>query len=427
MAKQGPQAGILNRPQQHLLLATFEFVGTQPRTTLDALRGLVERELTSELVVPDAPTPPDKKEEALAEPGELGFQSGYDRAFLTITLGLSSTGFEKLGVAEAERPTDLRPIPWGELGDPQPATASGDFVLQICADDLYICEHVVRRIEAEQGAELNVLSTVIGSQRYTTRSGRTSRGEGRALIGFLDGVSNLDPRHSDEDQKLVFVDPSQVSYPANPAPGESTEQNQYGGEGASKPHFPEGLHAVPTSEPAWTEDGSYMVVRVSSFETRGWDKATLNDQEHTVGRFKFSGASLDLEDKEEDLDKPPAFEAEQTKTDVPVTAHIRKANPRGGAVDLERRIFRRGYPLIGPQDGGSVRRGLIFVAFGRTITTQFEFIVRAWMRNSDFPFPGAGIDPLFGKVGDTVLGGGYYFVPPLEKKTQPWTWKIPSS
>ena len=125
MAKQGPQAGILNRPPQHLLLATFEFIGTDPRATLDALRGLVERELTSELVVPDAPTPPDKKEGALAEPGELGFQSGYDRAFLTITLGLSSSGFEKLGVAETERPTDLRPISWGELGNPQPAAAQG--------------------------------------------------------------------------------------------------------------------------------------------------------------------------------------------------------------------------------------------------------------------------------------------------------------
>ena len=228
-------------------------------------------------------------------------------------------------------------------------------------------------------------------------------------------MSNLDPRHSDEDQKLSSsIRPG--SYPANPAPGESTEQNHYGGEGAPKPHFPEGLHQVPTSEPAWTEDGSYMVVRVSDFETRGWDKATLNDQEHTVGRFKFSGASLDLEDKEEDLDKPPAFEAEQTKTSAPVNAHIRKANPRGGGVDLERRIFRRGYPLIGPQDSGGVRRGLIFVAFGRTITTQFEFIVRAWMRNPNFPFPGAGVDPLFGKVGDTVLGGGYYFVPPLEKE-----------
>jgi Dyp-type peroxidase family len=426
VAKAGPQAGILNRPPQHLLLATFEFAGPNPRATLESLRGLVERELTSELVVPDAPTPEDKKEEALAEPGELGFQSGYDRGFLTITLGISSSGFEKIGVAEADRPTDLRPIPWSDLGDPQPATASGDFVLQICADDLYVCEHVVRRVEAEQGDELNVLSTVIGSQRYTSRSGRTSRSEGRALIGFLDGVSNLDPRNSDDDQKLVFVDPKNVGYPENPPPGESTEPSQYGGEGAPKPHFPEGLHQVPTSEPPWTEDGSYMVVRVSGFETRAWDKLALNDQEHTVGRYKFSGASLDLEDREEDLDKPPAFEGEQGNTQVPVTAHIRKANPRGGGVDLERRIFRRGYPLIAPEEGG-LRRGLVFIAFGRTITTQFEFIVRGWMRNADFPVPGAGIDPLFGKMGDTVLGGGYYFVPPLTRKTEPWSWALPDA
>ncbi len=83
-----------------------------------------------------------------------------------------------------------------------------------------------------------------------------------------------------------------------------------------------------------------MVVGVLHFETRGWDKATLNDQEHTVGRFKFSGASLDLEDKEEDLNKPPAFEAEQTKTDGSGELEdLRKANPRGGGGDLERLIL----------------------------------------------------------------------------------------
>ncbi|HYC82356.1 MAG TPA: Dyp-type peroxidase [Solirubrobacterales bacterium] len=423
MAKQGPQAGILNRPPQHLLLATFNFSGADARATLDALRGLVERELRSDL---DAPNAPEAKEQPSAETGELGFHDDYDRAFLTITLGISSSGFEKLGIDEAERPQDLRPIPWGNLVDSPPSSESGDIVLQICADNLYICEHVVRRIEEEQGEELTVVSTAIGAQRYNSRSGRTSRREGRALIGFLDGTSNLDPRNSAEDQKLVFVDPDNVSYPQNPPPGELPTPNPYGGEGAPKPQFPEDLHSVPGSEPAWTKDGSYMVVRTSTFDTRSWDKLTQNDQERSVGRFKFSGASLDLHDEEAQLEMPPVFASDQTNTAVPIAAHIRKANPRGGDEDAQRRIFRRGYPLIAPTAGG-LQRGLIFIAFGRTITTQFEFIVRAWIRNKDFPVSDAGVDPLFAKVGETVLGGGYYFVPPLEEKTHPWTWKLPLS
>lgn len=88
--------------------------------------------------------------------------------------------------------------------------------------------------------------------------------------------------------------------------------------------------------------------------------------------------------------------------------------------------FRRGYPLIGA-GVGELQRGLIFISFARTFSTQFEFIVRGWMRNKDFPTLDAGVDPLFAKVGDTILGGGYYFVPPLEHITQPWTWKLPAA
>ena len=49
------------------------------------------------------------------------------------------------------------------------------------------------------------------------------------------------------------------------------------------------------------------------------------------------------------------------------------------------------------------------------------------MRNPDFPRPGAGRDRLLDQeaLKDTILGGDYYFFPPFEKKTEPWTWKLP--
>jgi hypothetical protein len=67
---------------------------------------------------------------------------------------------------------------------------------------------------------------------------------------------------------------------------------------------------------------------------------------------------------------------------------------------------------------------LIFVSFARTITTQFEFIFRAWMRNPNFPVEGSGTDELlFERLGEQVLGGGYYFVPPVKETSRPWAWR----
>jgi hypothetical protein len=66
----------------------------------------------------------------------------------------------------------------------------------------------------------------------------------------------------------------------------------------------------------------------------------------------------------------------------------------------------------------------VFVAFGRTISTQFEFITRAWTANPNFPVPGAGVDLL--RNFESVLCGGYFFVPPLTASCSPLSWALPS-
>ena len=217
----------------------------------------------------------------------------------------------------------------------------------------------------------------------------------------------------------MFVDPASVStYPQNPT-------DQPGGyQGGPGVVFPADLRLPPTAEPEWTKHGTYMVVRGSLLDMTTWDHQTLGTQEQTVGRFKFSGASLDAPaDDPAHLDTTPAFTSDPTNTVVPVDSHVRKTNPRRPE-DADRRIFRRGYPLISTSTTG-IDRGLLFVAFARTITTQFEFIFRAWMRNPNFPAMGSGADRLF-SFEPTVLAGGYYFVPPLEVKGQPWTWIVPA-
>lgn len=413
------QSGITNRPPEHNLLVALKFSGgaasdpVQARATVTALQEVAHKELRSQLDPEDANT---AKDIPSRETGELGFASRYDRAHLTITFGISSTGFDRLGIATDQRPQDLVPIDWDKLQDsPTLTREEGDCILQICSDDVYICEHAARRVEEELGDRLVVVWTMLGSQRYTTRQGRTSRREGRALIGFIDGTSNLDPRNNDDDRALTFVDPSKVSeYPPIPQP----QNDPY----TQTAQFPPDLRQPPPSEPEWTKSGSYMVVRASLQTISNWDDQILGAQEDTIGRFKFSGAFQDLADDPNRLEEPPAFAADMTLETVKVDAHVRKANPRRPGDEL-RRVFRRGYPIVLPASGG-MQRGLLFVCFARTISTQFEFIFRAWIKNENFPRPGAGKDRLLA-FDDPVLCGGYYFVPPIEHRARPWTWVLP--
>jgi Dyp-type peroxidase family len=236
------------------------------------------------------------------------------------------------------------------------------------------------------------------------------------LIGFLDGTANLNPRHEREDRELVFVDPDSVStYPPLPQPG---AQPGYPGTG---PSFPGDLRPPPTREPGWVKDGTYMVVRSSVIDTTRWDDQTLGEQERIVGRFKFSGASLDLTDDPARVDDEPAFAANQADLRVALASHVRKSNPRR-AEDLPRRVFRRGYPLVTATVDG-MQRGLVFVCFGRSISTQFEFIERAWLVNPHFPEANTGVDLL--RQFESVLCGGYFFVPAVRHARQPWSWVVP--
>jgi deferrochelatase/peroxidase EfeB len=411
------QPGILDRSPEHLLLASLRLVTADPaaaRQALEQLRSLIEAELSSDLA---DTTPQSDKTQPSAETGELGFQDGYRRYGLTVTIGFAKSCYDTLGVVADQQPQDLIAIPWTQLGDTPQLADNGDVLLQIRSESAYVNQHVVRRVEHELGNVFGIVWTQAGEQRHSSRrrKGPTSQ-EGRALIGFLDGTSNLHPYASSDDAKLVFVDPDACgSYPPVPVP----EPGQYGQPQPAQ--FPGDLRQPPSREPEWTRGGSYCVVRSSLIDTSRWDQLPLDEQEHAIGRFKVSGSALDHADDPAQPPAEPSFDADAAGAVIPLTAHIRKANPRGPQ-DADRRIFRRGYPLLVATPTG-LERGLIFVGFSRTISTQFEFAVRAWMRNPDFPTPGAGTDGLLGY--EQVLCGGYFFMPPLEHKLDPTSWRLP--
>ena len=413
------QAGILDQPREHLLAAALT-LNTQdaPSTTaaLQALQALQQQELTSTLPGENASTP---KTSPSPETGEVGFDSNFERYGLTITTGFSSHVFDLLGTTQANRPQDLIEIPWAQLSDSPEVSANGDVLLQICSDSAVVCEHVLHRVLYELGNDFSLAWAVQGVQRHNSRSGPTSRAEGRAIIGFRDGTSNLNPQCNPADAGLVFCGPDGPPLPPLPTPGPGP--NPYGP--PVQPEFPGDLRPPCGPEPAWATNGTYAVLRASVINFGGWDAATLGTQEQMIGRFKFSGQPLSAADDPTQPIVDPSFSSDPTGSITPLSSHIRKANPRGPGDDL-RRFFRRGYPLIIATPSEGLLRGLVFIAFARSISTQFEFATRAWTTNPNFPTPNAGVDQL--RSLESVLCGGYFFVPPLTSACAPWSWALPS-
>ena len=163
------------------------------------------------------------------------------------------------------------------------------------------------------------------SQLGFGRTASTSRAQDtpRNLMGFKDGTVNIKAEDTAAMDRYVWV----------------------GDEG-----------------PAWMRGGSYLVSRRIRMLLEIWDRSSLEDQEQTIGRAKYSGAPLGGHDEFEPLD----FAREQASglPTIPVDAHVRLASAQ--ANDGER-ILRRGYSFTDGVDEslGELEAGLFFIAFQR--------------------------------------------------------------
>jgi Dyp-type peroxidase family len=384
------QSGITDRPAEHLLLVAFDLVAGDPsgcHAAMERLRTLVRAELHGHPANP------------ALETGELGYEDPHKEYDLTILMALSDSGYTKLGATAANRPLDLHPMPADILDASQQGRGAhrpgeGDVLLKITANDIYVAEHVSHRIEHELSADFTLRWAQTGAQRYNTNQ-PLSRSESRALIGFLDGTNNLHP-DNENDRALIFTDHTRTDYPSNP-PSASYQ-------GAT---FPD-LRQMPAgAEPAELDGGSYLAVETLLISTGPFDNQSIDAQAAIIGRQKIDGAMI----------SPP----------VP-SSHVQKANPhRPGTDDELRRMLRRGYPTIRPVNSG-LGRGLVFMAFARSLTTQHEFVRRAWINNPNFPQTGAGPDQFLATYVDQQIdSGGYYFAPPLTKQSDKASWRLPAS
>jgi deferrochelatase/peroxidase EfeB len=104
-----------------------------------------------------------------------------------------------------------------------------------------------------------------------------------------------------------------------------------------------------------------------------WDRASLQDQEDTIGRHKTSGAPLGGRRERDHVEL--ARRAPGGAPTIPDDAHIRLAAP---ATNGGERILRRGYSFTDGMDAdlGQLDAGLFFICFQRDPQRQFVAIQR---------------------------------------------------
>jgi deferrochelatase/peroxidase EfeB len=322
------QAGITTPTQSRLHIAAFDVLDGASR---EDVRDLMRRWSAAAARMSEGRSLGDGAVQALAPPPDTGEADGLPPSRLTVTVGFGPSLFDRRFGLAAQRPEALREIealPGDEL---DALRSGGDLCVQACADIPEVAFHAVRNL-ARIGRGVVVMRW---SQLGFGRTAKTveSQGTPRNLMGFKDGTNNITADEHDALERFVWT----------------------------------GREAPP-----WLQGGSYMVTRRIRMLIEVWDRASLGDQEATIGRHKATGAPLG---RGAERDKVDLRARAASGPVIPADAHVRLAAPstNGGV-----RILRRGYSFTDGFDPelGQLDAGLFFIAFQRDAHKGFAKVQR---------------------------------------------------
>ncbi len=325
----GPhQGGITTLAQDYMNFAAFDLTSD----AVEDLQQLLEQWTAAAAALtvgrPFEPTP-QKASQPPIDPGEA---TDLSPAQLTIAVGFGPSlfqahGVDRLGLSD-RRPPVLQALPPFQGERIEPSRSGGDLCVQACANDPQVAFHAVHLL-----AKLAIgVATLRWSQLGFGRTASTSRVQvtTRNLMGFKDGTDNIRSEEAAAVNRYVWVQPS--------------------------------------DGPAWMTGGSYLVARRIRILLEGWDATSLEGQQRTIGRDKFTGAPLGLAHEYDRVDLQATNPNGEPA--IPLDAHIRLANPQNNG---GQRILRRGYSYSEAVEPGSdeLDAGLFFIAFQRNPLTQF--------------------------------------------------------
>lgn len=349
----GPnQAGITTPTPAAGIVASFDVAAADREGLAGMFRTLTERIafLTrgGQAETVDDKFPP-------LDSGILGPQIMPDS--LTITVAVGASLFDQRYGLEPIKPKHLQRMTSFPNDALDPEWCHGDLVLQFCANRPETAIHALRDIVKHTSAA-TVLKWKIDGFLPSLAEKAHRKMTGRNLLGFKDGTANPDPSDEVMMNRVVWI-------------------------GADR------------DEPAWTQGGSYQVVRVVRHFLERWDRTPLQEQEAIFGRTRVEGAPLGKTGEFDD----PRYDQDPEGKLVPLNAHMRLANPR--TPETRRNLLlRRAFNYSrGVTKAGQLDMGLLFICFQADLEAGFITVQNR-----------LNGEPLEEYIKPT--GGGYFFVLP---------------